>query len=226
MDTVPLSSGPLRTRGKARRVAEIVTAAGDLWREHGIENVSLNQIAAAAEVAPQTIYNLIGGVDAIGFAVIKEALARMDAQIAETALTGVELAIATARISAEVFIADAKLYRQVLVRVPRALFHGTHLGRDTADISIAAVGEAQAVGELVRTVDADWLGRSAHINFLGALYDWACGDSGNMDFLRRAEIAALAPLAACSEEAIRPAMTNRLYAALGPASAKIAVGEQ
>ena len=78
MELTPLSSGFLRERGKARRISEIVGAAADLWREHGMDCVSLNQIAARAEVAPQTIYNLIGGLDAIGFAVIKLALSRMD----------------------------------------------------------------------------------------------------------------------------------------------------
>lgn len=224
MDSVPLSSGPLRARGKARRVAEIVTAAADLWREHGVENVSVSQIAAQAQVAQQTVYNLIGGVDAIGFAVITVALARMDARIAASTMTGVELAVGAARISAEVFIADAKLFRQVLVRVPRALFHGTHLGRDTADVSVRAVIEAQAAGEIIGGVDADWLGRAIYTNYLGALYDWACGDSGDAEFLRRAEIAALAPVVACATDAARPVLAGKLFVALAPDATSNAVG--
>lgn len=214
MDQSLMSSESLRSRGKARRVADIVAAASELWRQDGIESVSLNQIAAAAEVAPQTIYNLIGGIDAIGFAVLKVALARMDAEIAASSLTGVKLAVEASCISARVFTTDAQLYRQVLVRVPQALFNGTHLGRDTADVSINAIVQAQSNGEVVSTVDPDWLGRSIHINYLGALYDWACGDSGDVDFIRRAEIAALAPAAACATEKTRELLSKKLYAAL------------
>lgn len=221
-----MSMQPLRARGKARRYAEIVAAAAELWREHGVENVSLNQIAAAAGVAPQTIYNLIGGIDALGFAVIRVALARMDKKIAESSLQGVALVIGAVRISADVFVADAKLYRQVIVRIPRVLFDGTHLGRDTADISIRAIVQAQTAGEIVGDLDPDWLGRSTYINFLGALYDWACGDSGDADFVRRAEIAVLAPLAACASEKTRPMLTKQLFSALVADSTAVAVGEQ
>lgn len=209
-----MSSTALREKGKARRQAEIAAAAADLWREHGIENVSLNQIAAAAEVAPQTIYNLIGGLDAVGFAVIKRALVRLDAALNESAATGIELALESARISAELYTGDAKLYRQLLVRIPRVLFDGTHLGRDIAEIPILAVTQAQAGGEISAGVDPERLGRAIYAGYLGTLYEWACGDSGDADFLRAAAIATLAPLAACATDAARPALTARLFECL------------
>lgn len=224
MESVPLSSGLLRERGKARRVSEIIAAAADLWREHGMDSVSLNQIATRAEVAPQTIYNLIGGLDAIGFAVIQLALERMDAALGKTSATGVELALASARICVGLYTADARLYRQVLVRVPKALFDGTHLGRDTADNAIRAMIEARKAGEILGDVDPERLGRTIYVNYLGALYDWACGDSGDADFLRAAEVAVLAPAAACATEATRPDLTARLFATLFAGSDDIAVG--
>lgn len=219
-----MSSMALRERGKARRQAEIVAAAADLWCEHGIENVSLNQIAAAAEVAPQTIYNLIGGLDALGFAVIKRALVRLDAALDESAATGVDLALESARISATLYTGDAKLYRQLLVRIPRVLFDGTHLGRDVAKIPILAVTQAQAGGEISKGVDPERLGRAIYAGYLGALYEWACGDSGDADFLRTAEIATLAPLAACATDAARPALTARLFERLSYDDMNVAVG--
>lgn len=206
-----MSSMALRERGKARRYAEIVAAAANLWREHGIANVSLNQIATAAEVAPQTVYNLIGGLDAITFAVIKLTLERLDAALGESSASGIELALESARMSAELYTGDAKLYRQLLVRIPRMLFDGTHLGRDVAQIPILAVTQAQARGEISPNVDPDELGRAIYASYLGALYEWACGDSGDADFLRTAEIAMLAPLAACATDAARPALTMRLF---------------
>jgi AcrR family transcriptional regulator len=209
MVSIPTSS--LRERSKTRRQAEIVGAAAGLWREHGIDTVSLNQIAAAAEVAPQTVYNLIGGLDAIGFAVIKLALARLDAALDVSSAAGVDLALESARLSVALYTEDARLFRQLLVRIPRALFEGTHLGRDVAQIPILAVAQAQAAGEISREIDPDRLGRAIFTGYLGALYDWACGDADDATFLRAAEIAVLAPLAACASEAARPTLTARLF---------------
>lgn len=167
-----------------------------------------------AEVAPQTIYNLIGGIDAIGFAVIKVALDRRDAVLAKEEATGLAYAFAAARTSVSIYTADAELYRQVLVRVPRALFDGTHLGRDTADVSIRAIEQARAAGEIVKDVDPERLGRTIYIAFLGALYDWACGDSGDDAFAMAAEIAILGPAAACATDHTRPKLRTRLLTAL------------
>lgn len=224
MDDAPLSRAPLRERGKARRVSEIVAAAADLWRYHGIDRISLNQIAAKAEVAPQTIYNLIGGLDAIGFAVIKLALETMDATLREAPATGIDLALRSARICVGLYTADALLYRQVLVRVPKALFDGTHLGRDTADTAIRAMIDAQKIGEIRDDVDPERLGRTIYVSYLGTLYDWACGDSSDADFLRAAEVAVLAPATACATDAARPALTARLLAAMRSDGDTMAVG--
>lgn len=219
-----MSSMDLRHRGKARRQAEIAAAAAELWREHGIENVSLSQIAAAAEVAPQTIYNLIGGLDAVGFAVIKRALGQLDAALHESTATGIKLALESARISARLYTEDAKLYRQLLVRIPRVLFDGTHLGRDIAEIPILAVTQAQALGEISADIDPERLGRTIYASYLGALYEWACGDAGDDDFLDAAEIAILAPLAACATDAARPALMARLLEHLSRNDMNVAVG--
>ena len=222
MDQIP--TYPLRDRSKARRQARIVAAAGTLWREHGIEHVSLNQIATAAEVAPQTIYNLIGGLDAIGFAVISQALARLDAALSTSSATGIDLALDSARISVALYTWDAALFRQLLVRIPRALLEGTHLGRDVAQIPILAAAQAQAAGEIAAAIDPDRLGRAIYTGYLGALYEWACGDTDDATFLKAAEIAVLTPLAACATETARPALTARLFELLSRAEPSSAIG--
>jgi AcrR family transcriptional regulator len=211
MEYVPKSSLKLRERGKARRYADVISAAAGLWRERRFEHVSLSQIAAAAEVSPQTIYNLVGGVDAVAFGVIKLVLDKLDAALSKSEASGIELALDAARISAELYVADAQLYRQLLVRIPRVLFEGTHLGRDVAQIEIAAVTTAQHQGNVASDIDPDKLGRAIYTGYLGALYDWACGDSGNLAFLDAAQIAVLMPLAACATETARADLTVRLF---------------
>lgn len=205
----------LRARGKARRCDEIIAAASALWREHGVDAVSLSQIAAAAQVAPQTIYNLIGGLDAIALAVVNVALDRIEASLTKSAATGVDLALEASVTSARLYIDDARLYRQVLVRIPRVLFNGTHLGRDPAEIVIHAMGQAQAAGMLSAAVDPDRLGRTIYSSYLGAIYDWACGDASDAVFLETSQVAVLAPATACATEAARPALAARLFQHIG-----------
>ncbi len=55
------------------------------------------------------------------------------------------------------------------------LFEGTHLGRDAAEIAVLAMIQAQAAGQVSMSVDPDRLGRAIYSNYLGAIYDWACG---------------------------------------------------
>jgi AcrR family transcriptional regulator len=200
----------LRARGKAARCAKIISAASDLWREHGIEKVPLGQIAAAAEVSPQTIYNLIGGLDAVGLAVINVAMDKVEAALSTTSARGVALALEAARTAAELYIDDAPLYRQVLVRIPRVLFEGTHIGRDAADPAVRAMVQAQAAGEISPDIDPDRLGRVIYSNYLGAIYDWACGDAGDDDFLRMSEIGVLAPVVACAMDEARERLSPHL----------------
>ncbi len=211
MEPNPQLGLALRARGKAARCAKIIAAAADLWREHGIDKVPLSQIAAAAQVSPQTIYNLIGGLDAIALAVMNVALDKVEAALAGTVATGVELALEAGRVSARMYVDDGELYRQVLVRIPRVLFEGTHLGRDAAEIAVLAMVQAQAAGQVSPDVDPDRLGRVIYSNYLGAIYDWACGDASDAAFLATSEIGVLAPVAACATDAARPALTARLF---------------
>jgi AcrR family transcriptional regulator len=205
----------LRARGKARRCAAIIAAASSLWRAQGIDKVSLSQIASVADVAPQTIYNLIGGLDAIALAVMNDALDRIEAVLAKTDATGVERALEASIVSARMYVNDARLYRQVLVRIPRVLFEGTHLGRDPAEIVIDAMVQAQAAGLVSPAVDSERLGRTIYSNYLGAIYDWACGDASDDAFLETSEVAVLAPVVACATDAARPELAARLFAHVG-----------
>lgn len=132
-DTNVVAAEGLRERHKTRRRRQVVQAAADLWREHGFEAVSLRQIADAAEVAPQTIYSLIGGMDSILMAVVETLLERLDLRVAvRPPESGIDRAMACVRISVDLFVEDGVLFRQVLVRTPRAFFDGAHAVRDSA----------------------------------------------------------------------------------------------
>ena len=55
----------LRERGKARRVQRILDAAAHIMETEGIEALSMQALADEAEVSISTLYNLVGGKDAI-----------------------------------------------------------------------------------------------------------------------------------------------------------------
>ena len=56
--------GGLRERNKAKRREAIVDSALALLRQHELHEVSIERVAAGAEVSPATVYNLVGGREA------------------------------------------------------------------------------------------------------------------------------------------------------------------
>jgi AcrR family transcriptional regulator len=207
----------LRAKGRKKRRAEIVAAAAVLWRHHDVDEVSMAQIAEAAEVSPQTIYNLFGGQNGLIFAVIEALLDRLEAALARLTGNGVARSLACVATSAMMFREEAALYRQLVVRIPKALFDGAHYARDNAHFQIEAIKAARGEGDLIAGADPVALGRQLFIGYMGALYAWGCGGLDGPGFSRAAELAALLPLAAMASDRARPdlqaAIMERLVAA-------------
>jgi AcrR family transcriptional regulator len=200
----------LREKGKARRRGEVLSAASALWRDHGVASITLGQIAEAAELSTQTVYNLIGGVDEVKIAIVEELLQRLERSLAATDDRGVDLSIRGALASARLFVADPALYRQILVGIPQAVFDGARLSRDGSAIQQSALDEAQRTGELRDEVDTRALAWQIHLQYLGGLFSWACGSLDDNAFLRATEIGVLAALAACATEPRRSQLQERL----------------
>jgi AcrR family transcriptional regulator len=72
-DASPLAGG-LRERGKRRRSKQILDAARVLLREAPDQELTVERIAARAELSPQTVYNLIGRREHIWGALADDAL--------------------------------------------------------------------------------------------------------------------------------------------------------
>jgi AcrR family transcriptional regulator len=68
----------LREKHKDQRRRAIIDAASTLLRERGLEGLSIPDIAARADVAPATVYNLIGGQNAVAAAILSDAIADPD----------------------------------------------------------------------------------------------------------------------------------------------------
>lgn len=72
-DASPVAGG-LRERGKRRRSKQILDAARVLLREAPDQELTVERIAARAELSPQTVYNLIGRREHIWGALADDAL--------------------------------------------------------------------------------------------------------------------------------------------------------
>ena len=200
----------LRARGKARRRDDVIAAAASLWREHGLDHVGLAEVAVAAEVSIQTVYNLIGGIDALKVAIIEGLLDRLAQTVSNMSEVGVSRSLLQAKTSACLFMSDPALYKSLLVDIPRALFTGTHLSRVGSSFQRDALLEARRSGEIAIDIDIEALAWQIHLQFTGCLMAWACGTLDDTGFERAAELAVLAPLAACAVPDVRAELNDRV----------------
>ena len=68
----------LRERGKLRRTERILDAALELLREDPNQNLTVDRISERAEVAPMTVYNLVGNRDEVWRAIADRGLKDLD----------------------------------------------------------------------------------------------------------------------------------------------------
>ena len=172
---MPATAPGLRERNKAKRRDAIVDATLELLRAHPIEDVSIERIAALAEVAPATVYNLVGSREGVLLACLDRLVDRLVERLVELGSTEdpVELALAVVDESAEMFIADGQAYRQVLGELGDVSRSGSRLAVDAGQLQIAAMRDAQSRGVLRADLDPAAVGRQVYVSYNGALYAWA-----------------------------------------------------
>jgi AcrR family transcriptional regulator len=172
-DTVDLPRPGLRERNKAKRRDAILDAAVDLLGSLPLGEVSVERIAARAEVSPATVYNLIGSKEQLLLACVDriveqlvEALVRID-----PADDPIAAAVAVVDRSSEAFIADGAAFRQIVGALRDST--GSNLAVDPARLQIAAMGAAQHRGLLRDDMDPAAAGRQVYLSYNGALVAWA-----------------------------------------------------
>jgi AcrR family transcriptional regulator len=164
----------LRERNKSKRRDAIVEATLDLARTRSLADVSIELIAAQAEVAPATVYNLIGSRDLLLHACIDRVVDRLvDALVLIDPVTDpLRAAVAIVEQSVEAFVADRNAYRQIIATIGNA-GTGSMLTIDPAQLQIAAMRAAQTHGILRDDIDPVALGRQISLSYNGALLAWA-----------------------------------------------------
>ncbi|HSL74525.1 MAG TPA: TetR/AcrR family transcriptional regulator, partial [Ilumatobacteraceae bacterium] len=163
----------LRDVNKAKRRDAILDATVALFGQRSSDEVTTEEIAARAGVAPATVYNLIGTRDDVVRAVVARILAELADSLAELDPTD---PIAAAELvvdqTVRAFVADPEAFRQIVRLAPRASSAGTDLV-DPSEFQVAAMRQAQQLGILRADIDAAGLARQIYVSYTGAMSLWS-----------------------------------------------------
>jgi AcrR family transcriptional regulator len=205
-------SPSLRERNKVKRRNAILDATLELLRTFPLAEVSIERIAAQAEVAPATVYNLVGSrgelllasVDRVVEQVV-EALVRID-----PADDPIAAAIAVVEQSSEAFIADGHAFRQIVGSLRDVAGTGSVLAIDPAQLQIAAMRAAQQHGIVRSDIDPAAAGRQIYLSYNGALFAWAALRLTDDGFRLAVRHGLWTVLAAVASDTHRPDFLDRL----------------
>jgi AcrR family transcriptional regulator len=198
----------LRERNKRARTERILHAARELLRERDVETVTLEQIAERAEVAPGTVFNLVGPRERLFAALIDQAHEQLEEELAKASdddpLARIRRIVATL---VRIFLADREVYRQVLKQWPES---GTLLRSSPYRPIREAISEGQAAGLLCSEVDPGRVAAAILAGCVGALHQWSASIISDPAFRERCLYGADLALAAIAAEDMRPAVLGRL----------------
>lgn len=204
----PSSVEGLRERKKRARTERILEAARELLRERDVHTVTLEQIAERAQVAPGTVFNLIGPREQLFAALIDQAHDQLAHALAKA--SGDDPLTRTRRIVTtlvNIFVADSQVYRQVLRQWPES---GTMLRSSPYPPIRQALSEGQAAGLLRGEVDTDRVAAAILAGCVGALHQWSVSIISNRAFRERCTYGADLALAAIATDHVRPTALARL----------------
>lgn len=163
----------LRERQKDARRTQILDATRALVHASPDGPVTVEQVAARAEVAPATVYNLIGRRDAVWAALGADMLRDFDRRLAAHAADEpTDRARAVVRICVALFVADPVVTRRVLAGWQES---GRLLARNPADALRSALADARDAGQLRADADPRALAGVVACAGTGALEQWAAG---------------------------------------------------
>ncbi|MCQ8771206.1 TetR/AcrR family transcriptional regulator [Streptomyces telluris] len=189
--------GGLREQHKARRRVRILEAMRELLRERPESVVTAERIAERAEVAPATVYNLIGSRDKIW-----EALAAgfMDDLEHRLAALGDGDPREVVRSTVLLFVGDPVVSRRMVRE-----WEGSGLVLDRSPLTQLrqAMADARTQGLLRADVDTDALAAVVGTSCVGALHQWVVHLIDDDRFLARALFALDVALAAAAADPYR-----------------------
>lgn len=167
----------LRDRNKAKRRDAILDSTMALLAELPIANVTIDRIAAHAELAPATVYNLMGSREEVMAACINRVLDGVVDRLLVIDIDADPIAAASAVVDycSAAFLEQGVAFRQVISEINTVSLGGLRLSFDPGQLQIAAMKAAQKRGILRSDINATAVGRQIYLSFTGALHAWAGG---------------------------------------------------
>jgi AcrR family transcriptional regulator len=161
----------LRERGKQRRTERILDAALELLREDPTENLTMERIAARAEVSPMTVFNLVGNREQLWSAMADRALEGLDISSInskdpqERAHRIVDAVVRTLR-------SDPALFRELLSGWSHS---GRVLAHDPTNALIECLKDASKTGPIKPGVNLRRHGEVLAAGLIGTIHQWTAG---------------------------------------------------
>lgn len=198
----------LRERKKRARIERILQATRELLREHDVQTVTLEKIAERADVAPATVFNLVGPREQLFAALIDQAHEQLADTVDESSdddpLQRTQTIIATL---IKIFLADSQVYRHVLREWPES---GTMLRSSPYPPIRQALSDAQAAGLIRQEIDTDRVASAILTSCVGALHQWSASIISDRAFHDRCTYGAQLALAAVAADDVRPHVLTKL----------------
>jgi len=174
-----INTGPgLRERSKQRRTARILSAALELIREDPGRSPTVERIAERAEVAPMTVFNLVGNREQMWTALADHALRGFDPAAIEHPDPH-ERARRIVDAATKALCADSDVFRVLLA----GWGHGGRLLRhDPTPALIECLAEAELSGDLTPRR----YGEIISAGLIGTIQQWTAGLLSDRAFRARA----------------------------------------
>jgi len=165
----------------------VLSIAGELFAEHGFEDVTMADIAAAAGVARATVFNYFGSkyalVEAMTVSVLDAYVALLDEVLADESVPAPSLLRRLCESMAAGIEAERAYFRGVFRDIGRVRL-GLHEGEDVQAANervrarlLRLVERGQERGDLSREFDAATLTDAFHSLVNGTITDWLYYDS-------------------------------------------------
>jgi AcrR family transcriptional regulator len=197
-DTPPMGR---RERGKRRRTDRILDAALDLLREDPEQKLTVERIAERADVAPMTVYNLVGSRDRMWSALADRALHDFDVR-SISADDPQERARRIVDAVVRVLRSDAAAFRALLSGWSHS---GPVLEHDPTEAFIECLQEAADAGQIRSDVNLRLHGEVIAAGLVGTIHEWTAGLLSDRNFGVRARAVVDIAFAAarCGEDSER-----------------------
>ena len=193
----------VRDLNKARRRDAILDAALHLLDQRRNADITTEEIAALAAVAPATVYNLIGTRDDVVTALVVRVLTRLSESLntldPDDPISAAELVVDH---TVAAFVANSNAFRQA-VAMAQLSAPGRTLGVDPSEFQVTAMRRAQAQGIIRADVDPDALGRQIFLSYTGAMTLWSAGRLDDAGFATAARHGLSTALAAAATDTNR-----------------------